>query len=82
MRSSLCTPGTLTQLPAHTTTHVWQPTQWAALFSPKNLPCPPPLAQGAVGVCLTAHPRTHEESRLCLCCSPAVNVGIHGSGCE
>lgn len=67
------------QLPAHATAHIWQPTQWAALFSPKNLLCPCPLAQGAVGVGLpgqlAAHPGCLCRHRLvkspgCVCSEP------------
>lgn len=48
-------------------------------FLTQNLPCPCPLAQGAVGVCLCPRAagsppslcvQTHEECRLCLCCEP------------
>lgn len=74
--------------PPTPTAHIWQPTQRAALFSPKNLLCPSLLAQGAVGVCLpgqlAAQPRCLCRHRLikspgCVCPeSPAVNVCIHG----
>lgn len=47
-------------VPARTTSHIWQPTQWAAHLSPKNLLCPSPLA-GRAGRCvsLPGQPSAH-----------------------